>query len=241
MENDENNKTIEVKQERAMTPVEDHGPLAMLLDSGKFAQAWRASQLLSTSTLLPAHFSGKPQNVFVALQLAQRMDLDPFMAMQRMYVVSGRPGFEAQFILALINSRGPFKGPIQWRMEGKEGTDTRRAIAYATRKTGELCEAECSIMMARAEGWLDKNGSKWRTMPELMLRYRSASIFARLHCPEVTMGFPSSDELIDSAPIEDAVPLVPRAAPSVELVETPEPPKPTQTAQLLDLLGANNP
>ena len=52
--------------------------------------------------------------------------------------------------------------------------------------------------MAQAEGWLNKNGSKWKTMPQLMLRYRAASFFANLNCPDLTLGLYTDDEVIDN-------------------------------------------
>jgi len=51
--------------------------------------------------------------------------------------------------------------------------------------------------MAEAEGWLGKAGSKWKTMPELMLAYRAAAFWTRLNCPEVSMGLHTSEERED--------------------------------------------
>ena len=34
-------------------------------------------------------------------------------------------------------------------------------------------------------------------MPDLMLRYRAATFFSRLYCPELTMGMRTTDELED--------------------------------------------
>ena len=51
--------------------------------------------------------------------------------------------------------------------------------------------------MAKAEGWYGKAGSKWKTMPQIMLRYRAASFFARMNCPELTLGFYTKEEVID--------------------------------------------
>ena len=34
-------------------------------------------------------------------------------------------------------------------------------------------------------------------MPQIMLRYRAASFFARMNCPEMTLGFYTKDEVID--------------------------------------------
>jgi hypothetical protein len=51
--------------------------------------------------------------------------------------------------------------------------------------------------MANAEGWVSKAGSKWKTMPELMMRYRAAAFFGRLYAPEITMGMHSVEEVVD--------------------------------------------
>ena len=55
-----------------------------------------------------------------------------------------------------------------------------------------------TMKMAKDEGWVDKNGSKWKTMPEVMIRYRAAS-FGRLNCPDMIMGIYSREEVIELA------------------------------------------
>ena len=78
--------------------------------------------------------------------------------------------------------------------------DGRTCLAYAIDRDGNRIEGvPISMAMAKVEGWYDKNGSKWQTMPELMLRYRAATFFKNIHCPEITMGFRTSDEAIDIA------------------------------------------
>jgi len=74
--------------------------------------------------------------------------------------------------------------------------------AFTTEKaTGKRLESPLiSIQMAIDEGWLTKRGSKWQTMPELMLRYRCASFFGRLYAPELLMGLQSTDEIEDFIP-----------------------------------------
>ena len=42
--------------------------------------------------------------------------------------------------------------------------------------------------MAIKEGWYTKSGSKWQTMPRLMLQYRAASFWQRAYAPEISMG-----------------------------------------------------
>jgi hypothetical protein len=179
-----------------LAPVVDTGEFAELLDSDRFAQIQRVAKLFSESTLIPETFQGKPANCAVALQMAFRMRIDPMLLMQSMYVVYGRPGIEAKLAIALMNQRGPFTGPLQWEVKG-EGAD-RSWTCFATHKvTGEKCAMTVTWKMAVAEGWVDKKGSKWLTIPDMMGRYRSAAWLGRLYCPEVLLGLPFDDELRD--------------------------------------------
>ena len=78
-------------------------------------------------------------------------------------------------------------------------------IAWAIEKeSGERLESPVvSIQMAIDEGWLTRKGSKWQTIPELMLRYRCASFFGRLYAPELLMGLQTAEEaqdVIDATP-----------------------------------------
>jgi hypothetical protein len=187
---------VAARQPMQVSPVSDVSEFAELLDSNRFAQIQRVAKLFSESDLIPQVFQGKPANCAVALQMAFRMHVDPMMLMQNMYIVHGKPGIEAKLAIALINQRGPFTGPVQWKTEG-EGK-TRKWTAYAThRSTGEKCEAVVTWEMAVAEGWTTKTGSKWMTIPDLMGRYRSAMFLGRLYCPEVLLGLPTDDELRD--------------------------------------------
>jgi hypothetical protein len=176
--------------------VTDESQFANLLDTARFDHMYRVANIFAASDMVPQQFRQKPADCFIAIQMAVRLGVDPFMFMQKTYVVGGKPGMEAQLAIALVNARGPFKGSIQWKLEG-EGM-TRQATAYAHHKdTGELCECTVSMAIAQAEGWLGKGGSKWKTMPDQMLRYRSAAWLARLYAPECLMGMQTLDELED--------------------------------------------
>ena len=66
------------------------------------------------------------------------------------------------------------------------------------KETGDRLDGPTvSIQMAIDESWLTKNGSKWLTMPEVMLRYRAASFFGRLYAPELLMGLQTQEEVED--------------------------------------------
>ena len=137
------------------------------------------------------------------------------MVMQQLYVVQGKPSWSAQFIIAAINSCGRFT-PLRFAISGTG--DDRQCHAHATDKsTGEILEGPVvSMQMAKAEGWIDKSGSKWRTMPELMLRYRAGAFFGRLYAPDVLMGLYTQDEALDIMNVQDA------SGPSIEPVTDDE-------------------
>ncbi|WP_258181641.1 hypothetical protein [Burkholderia cenocepacia] len=166
-------------------------------------------------------------NAVVALNMAQRMGADPLMVMQNLYIVEGRPSWSSQWIIAAVNGCGRFS-PLRFdikvlgdktveRVEtvwenGNRSTVTKRVpivdkvcVAWAIEKeTGERIESPAvSIEMAVKEGWYTKNGSKWQTMDEVMLRYRTASFFGKLYAPELLMGLTSVEEVADIVDVHE--------------------------------------
>jgi hypothetical protein len=194
--------------------VHNDGPLSMFFDTAKFEHGQRVANMLAASTQVPDAFRGKPADCFIMIQLADQLKMNPLMLMQKCYVIKGKPGMEAQLVIALMNENGPFEGPVQWRYSG-EGMD-RECTAFAKHgATKETCEMTVSMKMAKAEGWIDKAGSKWKTMPDLMLKYRSATYRWNTTCPEVKFGFTTIEELGDM-PIPAGVKQVENVAAAVE-------------------------
>jgi hypothetical protein len=72
------------------------------------------------------------------------------------------------------------------------------------------------MKMAKAEGWVSKNGSKWQTMPELMIRYRAAAFFGRLYAPEIMMGMQTMEEVIDVTHQDVRATAAPEEVPTIE-------------------------
>ena len=158
-----------------------------------FEQAQRQAKALSASDLVPQQYKGNVANTLVALEIANRIGASPLMVMQNLHIIHGRPSWSSTFVIAAINGSGKFTA---LRFVG----DLAKGIkAVATEKaTGQTVEGPTVTMeMAKAEGWLNKAGSKWQTMPELMMRYRAAAFFGRLYAPEITMGMHSVEEVVD--------------------------------------------
>ncbi|WP_159515850.1 recombinase RecT [Acinetobacter sp. 18QD2AZ41W] len=167
-------------------------------------------------------------NCVIALNMANRMGADPLMIMQNLYIVEGRPAWSSQFVIGAINTSGKYsplrfemedRGEIEvtyttkdwkWNERARKSLPEEKVHTIKLRNivckawaieagTGERLEsAEISMEMAVKEGWYQKNGSKWQTMPEQMLRYRAASFFGRIYAPEVLMGIRTQEEELES-------------------------------------------
>lgn len=169
----------------------------ILASAETFAHMQRVAKVFCASALIPDHLKkNNGADALLALQIAKRMNEDPVSVMQNIYFVSGKAGWSASYMIARANRSGVFKGPIRWKSEGAGDDLVVTARGRLADIEGEDVEVSVSMKMARAEGWT-KN-SKYNTMPEHMLRWRSATMLIRLYCPEVMMGMPTEDELTDA-------------------------------------------
>lgn len=184
---------------KELAPIEPPRQREMSAFSGAqaFENAQRMAKALASSDLVPQTYRGNLANCIVALEVAQRTGSSALAVMQNLNIIHGRPSWSSQYVIAALNSCGRF-APLKFRMTG-EGMK-RSCVAWTSDRDGEVLEGpEISMDMAKAEGWLEKAGSKWKTMPELMLRYRAAAFFGRLYAPEILMGMKSEDEVFEQA------------------------------------------
>ena len=173
-----------------------------------FNQLLRVANMLSQTSIIPQSYQGKPQDCFVAIEMANRMGVSPMVVMQNMYVVKGKPSWAGQACTMLINSCGKFKD-VKHIYTGEKGKPNRGCYVTATRISdgSQVDGVEVTMQMAQSEGWT--SNSKWRNMPELMLAYRASAFFARVYCPEAMMGVQTAEEVYDadSTPINAAASL----------------------------------
>lgn len=167
-------------------------------ENAAFEMLQRQAKMFAASSLVPKEFGGNVANCAIGINIAKRLGADPFMVLQNIDIIHGRPSFRATFLIAMVNAAGRFE-PLQYRMEGAEGKPDRSCVAWTKSKPdGTLLEGpKITLEMAKSEGWSTKSGSKWITMPELMLRYRAAAFFARLYAPDITLGMMTAEEIVD--------------------------------------------
>lgn len=168
-----------------------------------FALIQRVAKAFSSSNLVPAQYQGDNgiANCMIALNMAQRMSADPLLVMQNLYMVHGQPAWSSKFLIATVNACGRYSSlRYEWKNEDKPDSDEYGCRAWAVEKeSGErLNGIWVTWKMVKAEGWSSKNGSKWKTMPDQMFMYRAASFWVRTNAPELSMGFQTQEEAIDT-------------------------------------------
>lgn len=192
-------KEQEAQEQLAIAPqAPAPGGLTMWNDTKLMNLAYRTAGMLSKSGLVPEIYRNSPENCLIAIDLANRQGISPMLVMQNLYVIKGKPAWSGSFCAAAINGCGKFT-PLEYVFVGEPGTPSDGCFARATRLSNHaVCVSDTITMqMAKDEGWLDKSGSKWKTMRRQMMMYRAASFFARAHCPEVLLGIQTVEEVQD--------------------------------------------
>jgi len=194
----------------------------MMIVEREFVTNQRMGQALSKSTLIPKDYQNNLPNCMVAIDMARRLGVGEIEVMQNLDVIHGRPTFRSKYLIARINTSNILKGRLRFVTEDlgekdveyeytewingnkQRSTGTAHIHDYRCRAVGieretniELEGTWVSIEMAVKEGWYTKTGSKWKTIPDLMLTYRAASFWASINAPEATMGMMTSDEATD--------------------------------------------
>lgn len=161
-------------------------------DAWELAQ--RQAKALMSSSMVPQAYRDNVGNCIIALDMAYRMGASPLMVMQNLYIVHGSPGWSAKFLIATFNQCGRFDS-IQYEWNA----DKSSCKAWTTeRRTRTRIEGPTiTLDIAKKEGWSTKTGSKWQTMPELMLMYRAAAFLIRTYAPEISMGLHTVEEVED--------------------------------------------
>lgn len=169
---------------------------SMLSNVALMESLHRFAVLMSESRVtVPTHLHGNvPDCMAVAMQ-AVRWGMDPFVVAQKTHVVSGRLGYEAQLVNAVVQSSGAIRGAFRYEYKGE-------GAAMACR-VGAVLAGESDVTWGE---WLKssdvqtKNSPLWKANPKQQMGYLQVKNWARLYCPGAILGVYTPDELVDVAP-----------------------------------------
>lgn len=190
-------KEQETKSVVIQEPKIKQGEITMWNDAKLYNQSLQMAQQLSKSNLLPQAYQSNPSSCLIAIDIANRLNISPMFVMQNSQIVKGNFTWKGSACKAMIDACGKYQS-TRYVEVGEKGIDTYGIYLEAIDLDGNIVKGvTVTIGMAKAEGWYQKDGSKWRSLSDLMLRYRAAAFFFRTECASIAMGFLTKEEIED--------------------------------------------
>lgn len=166
-----------------------------------FNQTYKMAGMFAASDLVPPAYKGNVSNCMIAIDIANRMGLSPITITQNSQIVKGHFTWTGSACKSMIDSCGKYR-KTRYVEVGKRGEDDWGFYLEAEDRDGNIINGvTVTLGMAKAEGWT--SNPKWRSMPELMMKYRCASFFMRTECASLSMGFLTAEEVEDIPERED--------------------------------------
>ena len=159
----------------------------------------RKAKAFISGSILPAHYRNTG-DVIVLEEMSKSLKIPMIMLAQGLYIVNGKPSMSGQLVIAIINGSGKFDTPLMW--EEREAP-TWGVRVYAKMDGEKLYGEWITDELIKLNGWA--SNPHWKNNKGLMARYRSASWFGRLYCPELLMGFKSEGEVQDAGIVDTEV------------------------------------
>jgi hypothetical protein len=221
----------------------DKTPVRMGVAPTTIDEAWRLSQYLANSDIVPKQYVRKPGDVLVAMQMGMELGFSPMQALQSIAVINGRAAVWGDGLLALIVASGLYQDHDEFFEVDGERRDGLVADDLKKDTTSAVCiflrhhkatpiTARFSIGQAKKAGLWTKEGP-WITYPDRMLKMRARGFAARDGFSDLLRGVKTAEELYDTP--EDAPPIVRevrRASDRPAAVPHPPTPEPVRVGPL---------
>ena len=149
------------------------------------------ARAVSTASMLPDTYRGKPADIMLAVGLGQSMGLSPAESLYRISVIKGRPTASAELIAANVRKAGH-----KLRVQTDEAGVRVKATIIRSDDPDFAFEVVRDLAWAQSMG-LDRNDN-YKRQPLTMLQWRAITAVARLACPEALYGVSHTpDEMHD--------------------------------------------
>lgn len=176
-----------------------------------YAEAFDFAQHLSKSSMVPAEYRGKPENILLAIQWGMEVGLAPLQAIQNIAVINGKPSVYGDALLAMVKG-SPVCDDVIERFEG-EG-EQFAAVCEARRRGKVPVLARFSAADAKKAGLWGKTGP-WTQYPRRMLQMRARGFALRDAFPDVLRGVITREEAddypVDIGKARDPIDITPKA------------------------------
>ena len=175
-------------------PDQQGSALAVHQPNTDLAEQMEYARVISSASLLPPAYRGKPADVLIAMGLGQAMGLSPVESLYRIDVIQGKPTASAELIAANVRRAGHV---LRVRVDEQ----AQSVVATIIRVDDPGYEHTVTRDMAWAQQMGLTGKENYKKQPVTMLQWRAVTAVARLACPEALYGVAyTADEVHDSAP-----------------------------------------
>lgn len=198
-----------------------------MLDDGSMDKMLRLAEVMSSGkTTVPEHLRGNVGDCMAVITQAMAWGMNPFAVAQKTHLVSGKLGYEAQLVIAVLNGvRSPlatriaFEWSEDWNgVAGKSDKSEKNWVRVSARLRGEAEPRALQVTMAQVGD--TRNSSNWAADPRQQIAYLAAKRWGRLHAPDVILGVYTPDEIEEMVPASAAGPnALPRNAPPATVAQ----------------------
>jgi hypothetical protein len=194
-------EVIPIKEKEMSTelaaPTQQIGDI--MLNPDLLSQAMVMAESMATSKVtVPDHLKGNVGDCYAIVLQSLQWRMNPFVVAQKTHLVSGKLGYEAQLVNALVQASGHIQNTFKYEYRG-EGANLECRVGATLKGDAEITWGE----------WLSfgsvttKNSPLWKTNPRQQMGYLQVKNWTRLYLPAAILGVYSDDELMDApAPAE---------------------------------------
>ena len=224
------------------TPLEpSHNAAA--LDPTTYQSMHQLAVLMATGTAsVPTHLRGNEADCMAVVLQAMAWQMNPFAVASKTYTVNGGMlAYEAQLVNAVITSKAPVTGrlnyewfgdwskilgqfrevPIEKKNDGSKSKTVRVPNWSIEDEQGLGIRVWATFVGETEPRKLDllllqartRNSTMWADDPKMQLAYLAIKKWARLYCPDVILGVYTPDEFDDFGREIDITPVSPGASP----------------------------
>lgn len=154
-----------------------------------------ADRLSNGRMTVPEYLRGNPGDCMAIAMQAMLWGMDPFVVAQKTHIVSGRLGYEAQLVIAVVMNSGAIRGSFRYEYRG-EGNSLECRVGAVLRGESDVTWGE----WLQISSITTKNSPLWKVNPKQQMGYLQAKNWARIYCPGAILGVYTIDELEDFVP-----------------------------------------
>lgn len=173
----------------------------IMLNPALLQQINQLAEVLSQSKVtVPDHLTGNQADCYAVVLQAVQWRMNPFVVAQKTHIVSGKLGYEAQLVNAVIQASGMIEGRFHYEYQG-DGAKLECRVGAIPKGESEIVWNEWLCM----DKITTKNSPLWKTNPKQQMGYLQLKFWARQYAPGAILGIYTVDELHDNPPREREV------------------------------------